>query len=60
MTSDRIKGKKVIGAGKEKLGEVTGNEQLQAEGKSQKVEGKVQEAVGEIKGKAKQIKEKLS
>ncbi len=62
MTSDKIKGKskEVIGAGKEKLGEITGDEQLQAEGRSQKTEGKVQKAVGRVKDKAKEIKEKVS
>ena len=62
MTSDKIKGKgkEITGAGKEKLGEVTGDEQLQAEGRTQKTDGKVQSVVGGIKDKAKEIKEKLS
>ena len=62
MTSDKIKGrgKEVIGAGKEKLGEMTGDEQLQAEGRSQKVAGKVQKAVDRVKGKAQEIRKKVS
>jgi uncharacterized protein YjbJ (UPF0337 family) len=62
MTSDKIKGKAkdVIGTGKEKLGEMTGDERLQSEGRSQKAEGKVQNVVGRIKDKAREVKEKVS
>ncbi len=62
LTSDKIKGKgkEVIGAGKEKLGEMTGDERLQAEGRSQNVEGKVQKAVGRVKDKATEIKRKVT
>ncbi len=62
MTNDKIKGKgkEVIGAGKEKLGKITGDERLQAEGGSEKAEGKVQKAVGRVKDKAKEIKKKVS
>lgn len=62
MTSDKIqgKGKDLIGTGKEKLGEMTGDEPLQAEGRSQKAEGKVQNVVGRVKDKARKVKEKVS
>lgn len=57
MSNDRIKGKgkEVIGAGKQKLGEMTGDEELQADGRSQETEGKLQGAVGRVKAKAKKI-----
>lgn len=62
MTRDKIKGKgkDVIGTGKQKLGEMTGDETLQAEGRSQKAEGKVQTVVGRVKDKAREVKEKVS
>ncbi len=62
MTNDRIKGKgkEVIGAGKQKLGEMTGDEELQGEGRSQETEGKLQGAVGQVKAKAKEIQQKVS
>jgi uncharacterized protein YjbJ (UPF0337 family) len=53
MTTDRIKGKAndIIGTGKEKAGEATNDEELEAEGKAQGVVGKAKEAVEDIKDK---------
>ncbi len=50
-TSDKAKGKtnQAVGAVKEKAGQVTGNEDLQARGAAQKAGGKVQDKVGDVK-----------
>jgi uncharacterized protein YjbJ (UPF0337 family) len=51
MHKDEVKGvgKQAKGAIKDAVGGLTGNEQLQAEGKADKVVGKVQQKVGEAK-----------
>ena len=41
---------KVTGSVKDAIGEATGNEQLQAEGKAQKLRGEAQKISGEVKG----------
>lgn len=48
---DRIEGsaKNMGGKMKERLGKMTGDSKLQAEGKADQVEGKVQNAVGGVK-----------
>lgn len=53
MDEDRTKGtgKKIVGNIKEKIGQVTGNKELENEGKADKGEGKVQNKVGETKDK---------
>lgn len=40
------KGKQIIGAIKDKVGEVTKNPDLEAEGEAENLEGKVQETLG--------------
>ena len=45
----------IIGAGKAKFGDVTGDQGLQADGRNQKVKGKVQKAINQIKGKVKDM-----
>ncbi|MEK7830001.1 MAG: CsbD family protein [Acidobacteriota bacterium] len=40
------KGKQIIGTIKDKVGEVTNNPKLEAEGESENLEGKVQETLG--------------
>jgi uncharacterized protein YjbJ (UPF0337 family) len=51
MTKERDryegKGKEALGSLKEKAGEVSGDEEMEAEGKGEKYEGKGQEAWGE-------------
>ncbi len=49
-TKDKAEGKKdqVIGAVKEKAGQLTGNEDLEARGAVQKTAGKVQDKVGDV------------
>jgi uncharacterized protein YjbJ (UPF0337 family) len=52
-----------MGKGKEIAGKVTGNEDLEAEGKGQHATGKVKEAVGDVTDKARSavdaVKDKL-
>ncbi len=50
-TDDKIEGKtdQAIGAVKEKTGELTGNEDLEARGAAQKAAGKVEEKTGDVK-----------
>jgi uncharacterized protein YjbJ (UPF0337 family) len=50
-TTDQIEGKihEVKGALKEKVGEVTRNEDLKAEGQNENFSGKLQKKAGEIK-----------
>lgn len=50
---------KVVGNLKEKAGEITNNEKLEAEGKIQKGAGEVREAVNDISDKAKVVTDKL-
>ena len=49
-THDKVAGttKVVIGAVKEKTGQLVGNEHLQQKGQDEKLEGQVQKKVGEI------------
>lgn len=46
------KGKQIIGTIKDKVGEVTNNPKLEAEGEAENLEGKVQEKVGLVRRKA--------
>ena len=57
MDKQRMEGgvKKATGTIKEKAGEMTGNRDLEAEGKTDKAEGKVRSAVGHVKDAAKEI-----
>lgn len=43
-------GNKIAGKAKELLGEVTGNEKLEAEGEAQQLKGTAQDVKGSIKG----------
>ena len=53
INKDEIKGKyeQVKGTIKDKVGEATGNERLEAEGEAQHAEGEVQETWGKAKRK---------
>ena len=57
MDKQRIEGglKKATGTIKEKAGQITGDRDLEAEGKADKAEGKVRSAVGHVKDAAKEI-----
>jgi uncharacterized protein YjbJ (UPF0337 family) len=57
MDKQRMEGgvKKATGTIKEKAGEMTGDRDLEAEGKTDKAEGKVRSAVGHVKDAAKEI-----
>ena len=62
MTQDRIKGaaKDAMGTAKEKAGQATDNEDLEAKGKGDKMEGKAQGAMGKAKEKVDDIKDKVT
>ena len=62
MTNDKLEGKakEVIGEGKERLGEATGDEEMEAEGTADKLEGKGQGMVGEAKEALDDVKKKVS
>jgi uncharacterized protein YjbJ (UPF0337 family) len=57
MDSERIKGgvKKATGAIKEKVGQMTGDRDMEAEGKLDKAEGRARSAVGHAKDAAREI-----
>ena len=57
MDKQRMEGglKKATGTIKEKAGQITGDRDLEAEGKADKAEGKVRSAVGHVKDAAKEI-----
>ena len=61
MTSDRVKGKgrQATGSAKETAGKATGNEELEAEGKAEKLQGKGQDTLGRAKDKVKQTTKKI-
>lgn len=55
MNKDQVKGTVKVAAGKvqQKVGEVVGNDEQQAEGLAKQLEGKVQKGVGNVKEKIK-------
>jgi len=57
MDKQRMEGglKKATGTIKEKAGQITGDRDLEAEGKMDKAEGEVRSAVGHVKDAAKEI-----
>ena len=57
MDKQRLEGglKKATGTIKEKAGQMTGDRDLEAEGKTDKAEGKVRSAAGHVKDAAKEI-----
>jgi len=61
MDKDEIKGKaeQIKGAAKEKIGQVTGDEELEAEGTVDRATGQVREKVGEAKDKVKRAVDEL-
>lgn len=66
MNKDRMEGKVKEAAGwtKDKAGEMTGNEDLEARGEAERAEGKAQGALGKAKDAARDaadaVKDKLS
>ena len=56
MDKEHVKGTadKVKGAVKDKVGSMTGNERMQAEGKIDKAKGAARHAVGDVKDKVKE------
>jgi uncharacterized protein YjbJ (UPF0337 family) len=61
MNKDQIKGsaKDIAGKAQRKMGEVTGNEEQEAEGLARQGEGKVQKGVGNVKDAADSARDKL-
>jgi uncharacterized protein YjbJ (UPF0337 family) len=57
MDKDRIKGKadQAKGYVKEKVGQVTNDPDLEAEGQMDRAKGKVEEGLGKVKDKAREI-----
>jgi uncharacterized protein YjbJ (UPF0337 family) len=57
VDSERIKGgvKKATGAVKDKVGQMTGDRDMEAEGKADKAEGRVRSAVGHAKDAAREV-----
>jgi uncharacterized protein YjbJ (UPF0337 family) len=53
------KAEEVIGEVKEKIGELTGNEELEAEGKKDQVTGNVKQAGDSVKDAASNVTDKL-
>ncbi len=62
MDKDQVKGKvkEATGAGREKAGEMTGDEEMEARGEAEKHEGKAQGAFGKLKEKTEQLKERIT
>jgi uncharacterized protein YjbJ (UPF0337 family) len=57
MDKERVKGgvEKATGAIKEKLGRMTGDRHIEAEGKAEKAEGRVRSAIGHAKDAAREL-----
>jgi len=53
------KGKQIKGKIKDKVGEIIGNPELEAEGEAERVEGWVQEGIGRARRKAEEAEEKI-
>lgn len=49
------KGKQITGTIKDKVGEVTNNPNLEAEGEAERLEGKVQQNVGKVRRKVSKV-----
>ncbi len=60
-TTDKIKGlaNEAVGNVKQGVGNVTGNEKLQAEGKAQELKGEAQKTVGDVKDGASNLADKV-
>lgn len=62
MNKDKVKGKtnELVGAGRRKTGDVTGNESMEAKGAAQQSKGKGQQVVGAVKDKVEDLKNKVT
>ncbi|MFN8557567.1 MAG: CsbD family protein [Dehalococcoidia bacterium] len=62
MNRDRAEGKMKEGQGwaKDKAGEITGDEELEARGEADRAEGRAQGAWGKVKEKAEDLKDKVT
>jgi len=61
-TQDRAKGTidELKGRGKAAWGNVTGDQQMEAEGNADQIKGKVERGMGDLKDKAEDLKDKVS
>lgn len=59
---DRIEGSvdELTGRGKSALGDLTGDEQTQAEGDAQQTQGKVQQGIADVKDKVDDVVKKVT
>ena len=53
------KGKRIKGRIKDKVGEMTGNRELEARGEAERIEGAAQESVGRARRKTHEIRKKI-
>ena len=62
MNSDKVKGKtnEVVGGARQKAGEMTGNESMEAKGAAQQTKGKGQGMMGAAKDKVSDLKDKVT
>lgn len=62
MNKDKVKGKtnELVGAGRRKTGDVTGNESMESKGAAQESKGKGQQVVGAVKDKVEDLKDKVT
>jgi uncharacterized protein YjbJ (UPF0337 family) len=54
------KGKRIKGRVKDKVGEMIGNRELEAEGEAERIEGTVQEGYGRVRRKANEVLERIA
>jgi len=61
MANDKLKGKtnEMVGAARQKTGELTGNEKMEGRGAGQRVKGKAQQALGDVKDEVKEAAKKV-
>lgn len=62
MNKDKVEGKakEAMGSTREKAGDATDNEEMEAKGAEQKHEGKAQGTMGAIKEKGEDLKDKVT
>ena len=61
-TKDKLEGKakEAMGNVREKAGEATDNEEMEAEGRADQMEGKADQLQGDVKNKAEELKDKVT
>jgi uncharacterized protein YjbJ (UPF0337 family) len=61
MTSDRVENKtnEAAGIAREMVGKISGNEQMEADGRIQKSKARLQETLGKVSDKLRAVKKKV-